>query len=81
MDWLPTLRLYWASMLNGNVNDDKQEQIEKRLEELKKKYEVIFRPGIGKIEGRKARIKLKPEYVRIFRKPMRIAYASEDKIS
>ena len=77
-NWLQEVKLDWSEV--ARVNGVNQRVSQRRLDELLKTYEDIFKEEIGHCQGIKARIHVKPEAVPKFHKPRPIPLAMKAKV-
>ena len=74
-DWLQSIRLNWSSLKVGRVSSSPRS-----LESLLRKYDHIFRKGVGTMKHFEARLVLKPGAKPRFCRPRPVPYALREPI-
>ena len=72
-DWLRDIVLDWQNLFPGQGQYSVRSTT--TVDELKMKYSVIFQPGLGTVEGKKATLHLKDNAVPIYHKARPVPYA------
>ena len=80
-DWLRMLQLDWKEIAHIAPTNSSQPAVPKEsIDELLKKYEEVFEPGIGKLKGITAKFKVHDEATPKFCKPRQVPYALRPKV-
>ena len=80
--WLRSLKLDWQAIHSvATVSAANEGDTKHKLQEMLKKFESLFRPGIGQLKGYKAKLHMKPGGCPKFFKHRPMPYSIGEKVS